>query len=208
VEDAGAAGRLLTPMALAAAGAGAVILIVYLIRRPPLGGAVKVWLFLGIGILPVCAALLGNLAGYETSKKRTFCASCHTMTRHVTDAADPESTSLASFHSRNDRFGDESCFVCHQDYGMFGSVTTKLTGLKHLWAYQRRYADGHEPAPGEIALYRPFPNGNCTQCHSTTLPGFRDEPEHGAVEADLASGAIGCAAEGCHGPAHPAPGGV
>jgi cytochrome c-type protein NapC len=201
--DAPEISRLLTPIALAAAALAAAILVGYLVRRPALTGAVKVWLFFGVGVLPICAALTGNIAGYETSKSRAFCASCHTMTAHTRDAADPESASLASFHSRNDRFGGESCYVCHQDYGLFGTVTTKLNGLRHLWVYQTRYAGGREAAPGELALYRPFPNHNCTQCHSMTLPGFRDEPEHGAVAEDLATGAVSCASEGCHGPVHP-----
>ncbi len=200
--------RLLAPIALSFAVLAGVILGTYLVRRPALTGAVKVWLFFGIGVLPICAALTGNIGGYETSKSRAFCASCHTMTSYTADAADRESASLASFHSRNQRFGNESCFVCHQDYGLFGSVTTKLTGLRHLWVYQTRYAGGRQVKPGEIELYRPFPNGNCTQCHSTTLPGFSDEPEHGAVAEDLKSGAVSCATEGCHGPAHPSPPGA
>lgn len=200
--------HLLVPIALGCTTLAAAILLAYLIRRPPLRSSAKVWLLFGVGILPIGAALTGNIVGYETSKTRAFCASCHTMTSYTVDAASPDSTSLASFHSRNRTFGNESCYVCHQDYGLFGTVTTKLNGLRHLWVFQTRYAGGHTPGPDEIHLYRPFPNSNCTQCHSTTLPGFRDEPEHGAVEADLASGAVSCATEGCHGPVHPARGGA
>jgi cytochrome c-type protein NapC len=121
------------------------------------------------------------------------------MVPNARDAADPQSVTLAAMHSRNAAFGDESCYHCHRDYGMFGAVTTKLAGMKHMWRHYTR--DPADP----IALYKPYPNSNCTVCHSTTLPGWKDEPEHQAVMDDIAAGKVGCASKGCHGPPHPEP---
>jgi cytochrome c-type protein NapC len=192
--------RLLTGVSLGCAAVSAVLLIRYLLRRPPLTTAVKLSLLFGVGVLPVAAALTGNVVGYEVTKRRDFCASCHTMAPYIRDAADPESTSIASFHSRNESFGDESCYVCHRDYALFGAVTTKVKGMRHLWAYYAEHRG--ESAPKDLHLYAPFPNTNCTWCHSTTLPGWTDEPEHEAMAAEIRSGETSCATEGCHGPAH------
>jgi cytochrome c-type protein NapC len=38
------------------------------------------------------------------------------MGPYVRDAEDPGSQSLAAIHSRNNRFGEQSCYVCHADY--------------------------------------------------------------------------------------------
>jgi hypothetical protein len=191
--------RLLTWVSLGCAAVSAVLLLHYLLRRPPLTMGVKFSLLLGIAVLPAAAALIGNVVGYEVTKRRDFCASCHTMTPFVRDAADPQSTSLAALHSRNSSFGEESCYTCHRDYALFGAVTTKLKGMRHLWAYYTKPT----PDPAAIHLYAPFPNGNCTWCHSTTLPGWLDEPEHGAMVEEIRAGTASCATEGCHGPPHP-----
>ena len=58
----------------------------------------------------------------------------------VQDASDPASTSLAARHGRNALFGDPNCYTCHADYGMYGTVHTKIGGLRHVAAY---YADGY-----------------------------------------------------------------
>ncbi len=118
------------------------------------------------------------------------------MAPYSADAADRESATVAAMHSRNRAFGDESCYTCHRDYGLFGTVTTKLGGFRHAWAY---YVTGWERP---LELHRPYANEACTRCHSMTLAGFRDEPEHGAVGEELARGSVSCVASGCHGPAH------
>lgn len=192
--------RVLALATVLLAAAAASILLIFLVRRPALIGATKVWLLFGIGVLPIAAAFTGNVAGFEVSKRREFCASCHPMLPYTRDAADTASTTLASLHSRNRHMGEESCYTCHRDYRWLGGVTTKLVGMRHLFAYYTKYARAKEPPP--IQLYKPFPSSNCTQCHSTRLPGFRDEPEHAAIAEELTSGAIGCTSAGCHGPAH------
>lgn len=183
-------------LTLCLAGAAATIQAAYLVFRPKFHLSTKVWLLLGLGILPIGTALTGNLANFTAMKQRTFCGSCHEMTPYALGVQDVSSMSLSSIHSRNREFGSESCYSCHRDYEMFGTITTKVTGLRHLWASFTR------DSSQAISLYRPFPNANCSRCHSTTLPGFVDEPEHLAVEMDIKLGDISCAAEGCHGPSH------
>ena len=108
--------------ALACAGASALLVLWYLVRRPQLTHATKLVLLAGIGILPLATATTGNVAGFEATKTRRFCGSCHVMTPYSNDSADPHSTTLAARHARNGMFGDENCYACHADYGMYGTV--------------------------------------------------------------------------------------
>ena len=188
---------------LAAAALAATILITYLVTSPPLTRGTKLWLLIGLGVLPIGAAVSGNVAGFQVSTHRSFCNSCHVMEPWISDVQAPESESLAALHSRNRWFGDESCYTCHADYGMFGTVVTKMNGMKHMWHYFGSYRGMPiEQAKPRIQLYSPYPNANCLGCHSTTLPGYRDVPEHQSLGDDVRTGKISCASAGCHGPAH------
>ena len=191
--------KLLKLAALASAAVSVAIIAWYLIRRPPLGRLTKVLLLVGLGVMPLGVALTGNIAGYEYTLKRPFCGSCHVMAPYIRDAEDPKSTSLAAIHSRNSRFGEQSCYTCHADYSMFGAVTTKLNGLKHLYYYVTEYAntgpDGEGGPP--IHLYKPMKNGTCTQCHSTAAPGWLAVEPHQGLLADIRAGEMSCL--DCHG---------
>ena len=191
--------RILGLFALACAVGAAVILVTYVVRRPPLDRATKLWLFLGLGPFPIAAALSGNVANFELTKQRRFCGSCHVMDPYVIDSGDLKSETLASAHSRNPWFGDQSCYVCHADYGMFGTITTKIGGMHHVWDY---YTDdwsrpGHRPPK----LYKPYSNVACRQCHpesSAIVP-----IEHRVHMQALGKDQVGCANAECHGPVHP-----
>jgi nitrate/TMAO reductase-like tetraheme cytochrome c subunit len=194
----------LSVLALASAACAASILIAYLVRRPHLDGTQKLWLLLGLGALPIAAALTGNLHGFETTKERAFCGSCHVMGPYVEDSEDPHSPSLASRHARNAEFGSANCYMCHADYGMFGTVITKLGGMKHVWMYYTRYRTASlEEAKKTIHLYEPFPNASCMHCHSTELALWQKVPDHASALDELRSGRVSCASAGCHGFAHP-----
>jgi NapC/NirT cytochrome c family, N-terminal region len=193
-----------TLVALACAAIAAAILVVYLARRPPLTGHTKVWLLLGLGVFPIGAALAGNVQGYQTTEKRTFCASCHVMAPETGDSDNPDGTSLSSRHGRNALFGSENCYVCHADYGMYGTVLTKIGGMKHVWMYYTQYRNvSAEEAKNTIRLYEPYPNTNCMQCHSTTLALWNAVPDHKAALDAVRAGSVSCASVGCHGYAHP-----
>jgi cytochrome c-type protein NapC len=192
--------------AVGMASAAAIILLWYLFRRPPLGGMVKGLLLLGFGVLPLGAAMASNAVGFQHMKHRVFCGSCHVMEPFTEDAADPRSLTLASRHSRNAAFGDESCYTCHQDYGMFGTVATKVGGLRHVWEYYTGFDDlTIEEALPLIEIYEPFPNASCIHCHSTEGPLWLGVDEHSAVLEEVRSGETSCASASCHGPPHPTP---
>ncbi len=190
--------------ALACGATAALLLLWYLVRRPPLGHATKLILLAAIGVLPLATATTGNVAGYEATKARRFCGSCHVMTPYKTDSEDPHSATLASRHARNALFGEENCYACHADYGMFGTIATKLGGLRHVYEYTLHYHDmSLEEARATIHIRRPFQNATCMHCHSTAGPSWNGVPEHASVLDRVRAGTLSCASSGCHGPAHP-----
>lgn len=194
----------LTLFALACATIAAVLLIAYVVLRPELVGLTKVWLLVALGVLPVTVALIGNVEGFEATKTRKFCGSCHVMGPHAADSDDPASASLASRHARNALFGSENCYSCHADYGMYGTVVTKLGGMRHVWLYVTQYRNTPiVEAKETIHLVKPYSNDNCMQCHSTRLALFQKQKDHKSSLEDVRAGRVSCASEGCHGLAHP-----
>ena len=192
---------LLKLVALVSAACASLIVAWYLIRRPPLGRLTKSLLLLGLGLLPVIVALTGNIAGYEYTLSRPFCGSCHVMGPYLRDAQDPNSQSLAAIHSRNHRFGEQSCYMCHADYSMFGAITTKMNGMRHLYYYITEYANTGPDGEGgpTIHLYKPFKNGTCMQCHSTAAKQWVDTHKD-SLEA-IRGGDMQCI--DCHTEVHP-----
>jgi cytochrome c-type protein NapC len=186
--------QLLKATALVASAISILILLWYLARRPPLGRMTKVLLLFGLGVMPLGVALTGNIAGFEYTLRRDFCGSCHVMLPYTMDAQDPTSTSLAAVHSRNHSFGEESCYTCHADYQLFGAMTTKVNGLKHLFFYITEYANTGPLGEGgkPIHLYKPFENGMCTRCHSTTAPSWLRVEDHGGMVEDIRKGDAKC----------------
>lgn len=195
---------ILMPIAVACAVAAAAILLWYLIVRPKLSPAVKIVLFFGLGVFPAGLSMTGNIVDFEHTATREFCSGCHVMHPWTDDVADPDSKTLAAMHSRNPNFGGNSCYACHSNYGMFGTVATKIGGMKHTWMYYTEYRNySIEEAVPKIHIYKPFPNSTCMQCHSTTLPGYMDIPDHASALDRVRDGSLSCASAGCHGPAHP-----
>jgi cytochrome c-type protein NapC len=191
-------------IALACTVIASAILLWFLLRRPPLDKNAKVALLFGLGIFPIGAAAMANIEGYKATQKRQFCGSCHVMTPIAKDSEDPTSIGLASRHARNEFSGENNCYVCHADYGMFGTVLTKMGGMRHVWLYYTEFKNiPFEEAKGQIHLLKPYPNANCMECHSTKLQGWAQQPEHRSVVAETRAGRMSCASPGCHGYAHP-----
>lgn len=191
-------------LALGCAAISTVLLLWFLVRRPKLTRTTKIVLLFGIGILPIATAANGNVAGYNATKATSFCSSCHVMTPYGEDSWNLASTSLASRHARNEAFGDQNCYTCHADYGMFGTVTTKIGGLRHVYEYVFNYHSMPiEEFLATIEILRPFPSSTCIRCHSTYGPTWNQVPDHAATLHEVRAGRVSCASEGCHGPAHP-----
>jgi nitrate/TMAO reductase-like tetraheme cytochrome c subunit len=191
-------------VAVACAAVAATLTLWFLVRRPALTHATKLVLLLGLGVFPIATAATGNVAGFEATKERSFCGSCHVMTPYRNDSEDPKSLSLAARHSRNALFGDENCYACHADYGMYGTVITKLGGLRHVYEYTLHYRNmSLEEARATIHIRKPYANATCMHCHSTDNPIWNAVPEHSSLIVQLRDGSLSCASSGCHGPAHP-----
>jgi cytochrome c nitrite reductase small subunit len=148
-------------------------------------------------LLGVAPALL-SLATFDLSFKRAetldFCSSCHAMTPWVSDLKDPNSKSFASLHYRNRFILEDQCYRCHADYDFLGPVHAKLDGVRHVVAYYTGFGMHHP-----ITLYKPFPNGNCLQCHGAAA-NFNQNPTHAAVMAQIRSDELHCL--DCHNPIH------
>ncbi len=186
--------------ALVAAG----IMIYYLVRRPRLDLAGMSLMFLGLGVLPLMVALIGNMEGLAATERQGFCGSCHTMDMWIEDANDLNSTSLTAIHSRTKMFGDRSCYVCHKDYGMYGYALTKIGGMGHVYEFLTEWMwYDREQVIEKIHIARPFKNQNCMQCHSTTGAIWSGVADHKGLLDDLRSGETSCVSAGCHGYAHP-----
>jgi cytochrome c-type protein NapC len=126
------------------------------------------------------------------------------MTPYEADSENPASTSLAARHARNDVFGADNCYECHRDYGMFGTVTTKIGGMRHVYEYTFHYRNmSLDEARDKIHIRHPFQNGSCMQCHSTHNPLWSKVKEHASLTDEVRAGTTSCASDGCHGPAHP-----
>lgn len=191
-------------MALVCAALSVVALVWFLAKQRPVTRLVKVVLLFGIGLLPLATATTGNIAGYQATKTTRFCSSCHVMTPYGEDSWDPNSPSLASRHARNEAFGHENCYACHADYGMFGTVTTKIGGLRHVYEYLLHYRTMPlDDALETIEIRTPFQNATCIRCHSTRNDGWNAIPDHTSTLDRVRAGTLSCASEGCHGPAHP-----
>ncbi len=187
-------GQLLKLTALAASVIAIIILVWFLVRRPPLGRLTKVLLLFGLGVMPLAVALTGNISGFEFTLQRQFCGSCHVMLPYTEDAEDPRSTSLAAVHSRNAAFGEESCYNCHANYQLFGAMTTKVNGLKHLYYYITQYANTGPYGEGgpKIHMYEPFENSMCMRCHSTLATRWLGVEDHAGVLEDIRKGETMC----------------
>ena len=190
--------------ALGCAALAAVIILWYLARRPALTRATKIILLFGIGLLPLGAAGSGNVHGYYAMKTRRFCGSCHVMTPYSDDSENVKSTGLAARHARNEEFGPDNCYMCHADYGMFGTITTKIGGMRHMYEYMFHFRNlTIEEALPKIHIRNPFPNETCMRCHSTENPLWNKIGDHTSTLDRIRAGTLSCASEGCHGYAHP-----
>ncbi len=199
-EAIGAMGWVAATSAAIAAG----ILLVHLLRPRPTTGRRKLWLLMGLGVFPIVTAGTANIAGFEATQSRKFCGSCHVMIPHAEDSGDPKSLSLAAVHARNEYFGENNCYTCHKDYGMYGFVLTKLGGMRHVYLYLTEYRKMPlEESKPSIRILKPLPNANCMHCHTTTTKIWLEVPDHASSLESVRSGKVSCASAGCHGFAHP-----
>jgi len=166
-----------------------------MIKLPP--GMDWVWRHIGLTmaiiVLPVLFSAVTAEVAFERSKSLEFCASCHVMTPYVEGLKEPGSELLAAKHYQNRRINHNQCYTCHADYDLFGPIEAKANGLKHMAHY-------YLGKPRKIALYKPFPNSRCLQCHDGAKSFVKAEA-HNEIMAEIRSDAMKCV--DCHGPVHP-----
>ncbi len=154
----------------------------------------KLGLLVVLGLTPALLSLATFDLSFQRAETLEFCSSCHTMTPWVADLKDPNSKSLASLHYRNRFILTDQCYRCHADYDFLGPVHAKMDGVRHVLAYYTGIG-----MPRQIALYKPFPNENCLQCHGASAL-FTNNDAHVAVMDQIHSNQIRCL--DCHGPIH------
>jgi cytochrome c-type protein NapC len=138
---------------------------------------------------------VGNISyGFHQSSTTSFCLSCHEMRPYGKSLFVDNRQAVVAVHYQNRLVDRETvCYSCHKDYAMFGDVTAKLNGLRHVWAH---YIAG---VPKKIELYKPYPNSNCLHCHDD-MRRFVEGPAHKPVMAALTAGTTSCLS--CHRIAH------
>jgi nitrate/TMAO reductase-like tetraheme cytochrome c subunit len=119
------------------------------------------------------------------------------MDPYVADLRNPDSDTLAATHFKNRFIQNDHCYTCHADYGMFGSVSAKMEGVRHVV----HNTLGTYPTPLKIA--HPYPNVRCLGCHGESQRFLKSEGHPKEDLPALFNGQTSCI--DCHGPAHPAP---
>jgi cytochrome c-type protein NapC len=157
----------------------------------------KIMAFFPLFVLPVAAGGVGGWYHLEQSKKTEFCLSCHVMEDHGKSLYIDDPAFVPAAHFQNHRIpAEEACYTCHTDYSMYGSISAKLRGLRHVYVYYL----GKVPKPQEIKLYRSYNNRECLHCHDGAR-SFEEGAIHSAdpaIMAAIKSNETSCLTSGCH----------
>lgn len=128
-----------------------------------------------------------------------FCSNCHIMAEYVESLNVDDDEPLSAIHYQNNWIPQKNaCYTCHTSYTMFGPITTKLNGLKHLWVY---YVSG---PPDKLKLYKPYNNGDCLRCHGPAK-SYLKEKKHRKDKmllGQMKTGERSCLERGCHDMGH------
>lgn len=154
----------------------------------------KAWLFVVMGL--GAPWFLATVAGSTNThmKSPNFCASCHIMQPFYDDLHAPQSDGLAAVHFQNNWIPKGACYSCHTDYGAYGGVKAKFSGMRHVWAF---YVKGQKTDPKLIGTYN---NQNCLQCHGGLNRRYLRESSHTDNAAEIESNETSCVE--CHSPVH------
>lgn len=156
--------------------------------------AVMGTLFMGLMVLPVLVIFFGYSKGMAGMEAVEACGGCHVMEAHVRDLINPGSEALAAVHYKNRYIRENHCYTCHSDYGMLGTVSAKMDGMRHV----RHYLAGSYTLPLKIA--RPYSNVRCLACHGQSQKFVKSPGHPPEVRLQLISDEASCVT--CHGPVH------
>jgi hypothetical protein len=176
----------------------AIVLVATVVIRPSLtanrGG--KELAFVVMFLLPVLVAVMGASEHMARSEQTQFCLSCHIMEPYGRSLWIDDATYVPAAHFQNARIPrDQACYTCHTDYVMYGTILTKIGGLRHVYA---QYLGKPE---NPIHLYTPYNNRECLHCHAGAR-SFEKDAVHMAIMPDIVSNQLSCISSGCHGNVH------
>lgn len=159
----------------------------------------KILAFLAFFIFPVLSASLGVSEQVERSKTTQFCLSCHVMEPYGKSLTLDDRSYIPAVHYQNHMVPqDRVCFTCHTDYTMYGDVSAKMRGLRHV------YAQYLGTLPQTVKLYTPYNNRECLHCHAGAR-SFEEGATHTAdpeTFARIKSNQLSCTSSGCHDMVH------
>lgn len=148
--------------------------------------------FVALFVIPIASIRSGVQVHMEGSKTVTFCMSCHEMEPYGQSLLIADDGHLPAGHFQNRRIDRETaCFTCHTQYTMFGDLTAKMNGLRHLWVHFTNQV------PEVLKLYAPYNNRECLHCH---IGSRRFDELHADDMTELVANRTSCIT--CHGPAH------
>src|ERR1700677_3608157 len=113
-----------------------ILLILVVVPRPPITASRegKILAFLALFIVPLVAAGVGASEHMERSEQTQFCLSCHIMEPWGKSLYVDDPSYIPAAHFQNHRIpADVTCYTCHSDYAMYGTLLTKLQGLHHVY---------------------------------------------------------------------------
>ena len=174
----------------------AATLVLGLALHPPrtLSRASRIATFAILFVLPLLVTMLGGSAHLEHSKSTQFCLSCHEMEPYGRSLEIDDPEYLPAGHFQNRRVDSETaCYDCHTTYTMYGDISAKLKGLRHVWVHFTG------TLPETIELYEPYSNRECLHCHAGARR-FEEDELHMDFRAEFETGETTCLE--CHDLAH------
>jgi hypothetical protein len=161
----------------------------------------KILAFVVLFIAPVLAVAFGYSEHMQRAESTQFCLSCHVMHDFGASLYVDDPSYIPAKHFQNNLVPrDHACYTCHTDYTMFGTVHSKLRGLRHVYV---QYL-GKIPAPADIKLYTPFNNRECLHCHAG-MRAFEEEAKHSKTPdmmKQIVSNQMSCTTSKCHDTVH------
>jgi nitrate/TMAO reductase-like tetraheme cytochrome c subunit len=157
--------------------------------------------FVALLVFPGIAVWAGFSEQMDRAQSTKFCLSCHVMSDYGQSLYVDDRGYIPATHFQNNRIPrDHACYTCHTTYTMFGGVTAKMHGVRHLYV---QYL-GTIPKPEDIKLYEPYNNRECLHCHLGAR-GFEEATPHHKTPDLLErvkSGRQSCLSSGCHDTVH------
>lgn len=157
----------------------------------------KVLAFMALFLFPSLALWTGFSDHMERATSTQFCLSCHVMTDFGRSLYVDDKSFLAAAHFQNKRIPrDHACYTCHTDYAMFGTVKSKIRGVRHVLV---EYL-GTIPKPAEIKLYQSYNNRECLHCHAGARSYLEASEHHKTPDLLEQANAnkLSCMANNCH----------